>query len=196
MDTIKESYNNRFAWRKERQIFNLEELALIPESGGAEPLEAFPNLSLSKDLDDPKNALRWSIIYLIAEATECFVFGTFQSCILTCGSVVERALKLEYLSVHNSLPKGNWTLGRCIHQLDWKNTRVSETVIQLAASMLEPRNNRAHALLESSDPLLSIMGGPNRGIEIIPVGHMVEPYRGDAKNTIETTYKILSNLYG
>jgi hypothetical protein len=63
--------------------------------------------------------------------------------------------------------------------------------------MLEPRNNRVHALLEHSNPDLAISGGAERGIEILSSGHYhIEPYRGDARSVILATYKILSALYG
>ena len=65
--------------------------------------------------------------------------------------------------------------------------------------MLEPRNNRAQALLEHSDPGLAIMGGPEREIEIrSPQHYLIEPSRGDAtkaqypKRTIWDSMTLLS----
>jgi len=70
-------------------------------------------------------------------------------------------------------------------------------VLTLAQSMLKPRNNRAHALLEHSDPHLAIRGGAERGIEIRSSRHyLIEAYRGDARSVILAMYKILSALYG
>jgi hypothetical protein len=190
-----QEYEERLAWRKSRQIANLKELAEIAHAGGGETVDAFPQLVGQLYSDDPKDALRWSIIMLWCEATECYIFGEFQSCILTCGAIVERSLKLEYEQARGSLPPGaRWTLGRCIQEC---TGIVAPTTLDLAREMLEPRNNRAHALLEHADPQMSIIGGPERGIEVLSSGHhQIEPYRGDARNVIISTYKILQNLYG
>ena len=189
-----EEFEGRFEWRKARQIENLRELSEMAQSGGGDSLEEFAGLKRSAADDDPKDALRWSIILLWCEATECYIFGEFQSCILTCGAIVERSLKLEYERANGELPSGShWTLGRCIRECDGI---VSHDVLDLAQSMLEPRNNRAHALLEHSDPQLSIFGGAERGVEILSSGHyLIEPYRGDARSVILATFKILSALY-
>jgi hypothetical protein len=131
------------------------------------------------------------------EATECYVFGEFQSCMLTCGAIVERILKLEYLDKNHQMPDNNeWTLGKCIHKLNWTNTRITQEIRELAKQILGPRNSRTHALLEHSDPHLSIMGGAARGIEMRDSNsHLIEPYRGDAKLLVEVTFKILVRLY-
>jgi len=188
-------YESRFAWRKSRQIFNLHELSEFAQSGGSDALKALPGLLGSLSSDDPKDALRWSILMLWCEAAECFIFGEFQSCVLACGSVVERCLKLEYEEIRGALPlNSKWTLGTCI---DKCKGIVESEVIELAQQILEPRNNRAHALLEHSDPHLSIIGGNERGIELLASGNaLIEPYRGDAKKVIEITFKILSILFG
>ena len=193
-----QEYESRFAWRKAQQVANLKELSAIAPPKGTDPLDTFPQLIAPRDSNDPKHALRWSILMLSYEAMECFILGEFQSCILTCGSVVERTLKLEYEEVYGKLPEnGIWTLGRCIYKLKWSGTRITSEITDLAKQILEPRNNRAHALLEHSDPMLSIMGGPERGIEVLSSGHyLIEPYRGDARKVIEVTLKILSELYG
>lgn len=197
-ESYEQEYESRFTWRKARQVANLKELSAIAPPKGTDPLKAFPQLIAPRDSNDPEDALRWSILMLSYEAIECFIFGEFQSCILTCGSVVERTLKLEYEEVYGKLPpNGTWTLGRCIYKLKWSGTRITSEITDLAKQMLEPRNNRAHALLEHSDPMLAIMGGPERGIEVLSSGHyLFEPYRGDARNVIEVTLKILSKLYG
>jgi hypothetical protein len=154
-----------------------------------------PGLIGSRVSDDPKDALRWSIFTLWLEAAECFIFGLFESCILTCGAIVERCLKLKYRETKGSLPQGQWTLGRCIHQLDWTGIMATE-ILDLAKQILDPRNSRAHALLEDSDPQLALIGGAERGVEVLgPHHYLVEPYRGDAKTIIETTFKILLGLY-
>lgn len=190
-----QEYEERFEWRKARQIKNLKELSEIAHSGGGDSLKEFPGLKRSPDTDSPKDALSWSIILLWCEAAECYIFGEFQSCILTCGAIVERCLKLEYAEANGALPSGSrWTLGISIREC---SGIVSQDVLDLAQSILEPRNNRVHALLEHSDPDLAISGGADRGIEIRSSSHYhIEPYRGDASSVIQATYKILSALYG
>lgn len=195
LGTPEQEYEERLAWRKNRQIANLKELAEIAHVGGADTLDAFPRLVGPRSSDDPKDALRWSIIMLWCEAAECYIFGEFQSCILTCGAIVERSLKLEYEQARGPLPRGaHWTLGRCIRECAGI---VAPATLNLAQQMLEPRNNRAHALLEHTDPQTAIIGGAERGIEVLsPHHYQIEPYRGDACNVIAITYKILDNLYG
>jgi len=192
--TYEQEYDERFEWRRARQIANLKELSEVAQSDGGSALKALPGLRGSGYSADPKDALRSSIIFLWCEATECFIFGEFQSCILTCGAIVERSLKLQYEVIKGPLPANTrWTLGKCIREC---NGIVPQDVLDLAQSMLEPRNNRAHALLEHSDPQLAISGGPDRGIEIRSSRHyQIEPYRGDAKNVIAIVYKILAKLY-
>jgi hypothetical protein len=194
-ESIEKVYEGRFAWRKARQLYNFREISDFAQSGGGAALQAFPALRGSLSSDDPKDALRWSILMLWCEAAECYIFGEFQSCILTCGSVVERSLKLEYETKHGPLPTNAiWTLGTCIK----KCTGIVEPeVLEFAHQILEPRNSRAHALLEHSDPQLAIIGGDEGGVEILSSGHaLIEPYRGDAKKVIELTFKILRSLYG
>lgn len=190
-----QEYEERFSWRKARQVANLKELSEVAHSGGAPSLKAFPGLRGSGCSDDPKDALRWSIILLWCEATECFIFGEFQSSMLVCGAVAERCLKLKYEETQGPLPaNSHWTLGRCVHECQGI---LSQDVIDVARSMLEPRNNRAHALLEHSNPQMAISGGEARGIEILGSRHyLIEPYRGEAKEVIIATYKILQRLFG
>jgi hypothetical protein len=194
-EAFEKEYENRFSWRKERQIYNLRDLSGFAQSGGSGVFKSFPSLMCSTASNDPKDALRWSIIMLWCEAAECYIFGEFQSCILVCGSVVERSLKLEYETKQGPLSQhAKWTLGTCI--INCKGI-VAPEVVKLAQQMLGPRNSRTHALLEHTDPQLSIMGGKERGVEVLSTSHaLIEPYRGDAKKVIKATFKILSRLYG
>jgi hypothetical protein len=195
-DTYEKEYQSKFEWRKSRQIYNLKELAEITQSNGVQPISSFPRLFIPSS-DNPLDALRYSILMLSHEATECFVFGEFQSCILTCGAIVERILKLEYLDKNHQMPDSKeWTFGKCLYKLNWTGTKITQEIQDLAKQIIDPRNSRAHALLEHSDPQLSIIGGPERGIEIVDSNkHLIEPYRGDAKLLIEVTFKILARLY-
>jgi hypothetical protein len=193
--THEEEYVARFELKKARHIANLKELSEVAQSGGAGALKAFPGLRRPLSNDDFKDALRWSILLLWCEAAECFIFGEFQSCILTCGAVVERCLKLQYEEVNGPIPRNKqWTLDTCITKC---KGIVSLDVFELARSLSKQRHSRAHALLEHSDPELAISGGPGRDIERLSSQHyLIEPYHGDAKNVIVATYKILAKLYG
>lgn len=195
MESYEQEYINRFGSRRARQIANLKELSEVAHSGGGESIKAFPELRSSLVSDDPKDALRWSIILLWCEATECYILGEFQSCILTCGAIVERCLKLEYQQRRGSLPaKAKWTLGKCIAQCQGI---VDPSVLKLAEQILPPRNDRAHALLEHSDPQMGMSGGDKRGIEILSSrSYLIEPYRGEAKTVIIATFNVLKYLYG
>jgi hypothetical protein len=194
-ESYEQEYMNRFESRRTRQITNLKELSEVAHSGGGDSIKAFPGLRSSLASDDPKDALRWSIILLWCEATECYILGEFQSCILTCGAIVERCLKLEYQQGRGPLPaKAKWTLGKCIAQCQGI---VDARVLKLAEQILPPRNDRAHALLEHSDPQTGISGGDQRGIEILGSGnYLIEPYRGEAKSVVMATFNVLRYLYG
>ncbi|MEN6551872.1 MAG: hypothetical protein ABFC34_03190 [Methanobacterium sp.] len=196
IDEYKNNFEEKFSWRKDEYIENMKRLAEISKSYGIDPFKAFPSLFVPMS-DNPIDALRYSVLMLTYEATICFIFGIFQSCILTCGSIVERVLKLEYLEKNQQFPKnGNWTLGHCIYKLNWTDTRISPEILDFAKQIVEPRNSRIHGLLENSDPQLSIMGGKNRGIRFLSSTHyMIEPYRGEAEMLITIVFEILTRLY-
>ena len=195
MDLEKE-YHSRFDHRQRRHIENLAELTRIAHPGGPELLYHLPGLKAERVSSDSIDALKWSIIMLWLQGTECFIFGQFEPSILAIGAVMERVLKLEYLTANESLPSGTWTLGKCIHELSWSGTRITKDHLYHAKMILEPRNSRAHALLEHKDPQSSILGG-NRGIDQISNSrYIIEPYRGEAVGIIKNTWFCLSDLYG
>ena len=195
MFDIEKEYDSIFSWRSERYIHNFEELLNECKIEFAYPLKIFSNLIKTGESNACLKALAMNIIYLIYEANECYILGEFQSCILTCGAVVERVLKLEYEKVKGALPKGNWTLGKCINRLDWKGTSITNEILENAKKLIEPKNSQAHGLLEHSDPILAFIGGKNRGIESGDGKYLIEPYRGEALECIKSTYSILHTLY-
>ena len=199
-DHATELYESWLEWRRDRWIENLREISQIPEAAGeAFPPRNFPYLPIDgSGEDEVSKSLRTSALEMSCEAVETFVFGSFQSCILATGATLERVLKLEYRLAKGNLPrKGQWTLGGCVNGLSWEGTRVDEHVLQPIRELLSPRNSRAHALLEHSDPKLAGRGGPRRGVRTLSSNHYVtEPYRGEAKNALLTLYSILSTLYG
>lgn len=199
MDTSKidfeKEYNNRFDFRKDFYIKNFKELTNITNGKNLSLLETFRCLYPAYE-DNELESLKKSIFTLVVEATFCYVYEIFQSCILVCGSVTERILKYEYLKVYENLPKGTWTLGRLIYKLDWTATRIDERILELAKVIKSPRNDRAHAILEQSNPELANMGGQNRGIYIVDENkYLIYPYRGEAKEIIKNTFEILTLLY-
>ena len=140
---FEKEYSERFAWRKEHYIGNIKDLTEITQSYGLNPLKFFPCL-LTRNSCSPQDSLRYSILLLSYEATTCYVYGTFQSCILTCRALVERILKLEYFEVNSQLPKNSeWTLGKLIYKLDWTGTRISKDILDLAKKVKIPGDDRS-----------------------------------------------------
>lgn len=194
-DRYEQEFDGKFLWRRERQIANLRELADITNARHVDGIDRLPNLSRGFAADDPKAALSMSIVYLWGEAVECFILGEFQACILACGAVVERCLKLAYQDAGKKLPRdAKWGLGLCIRKC---RDLVKPDVLTYARRLTEPRNSRTHALLEHTNPTWAYLGGKSRRVILLPSGHAeIEPYRGDAREVIELTWKILLELFG
>ena len=187
--------DQRFGWRKEHYISNFLELAEITNNRSLVPLDSYRYL-FTPHSGEYLDSLSYSILLLTYEATICFTYGIFQSCIITCGAVAERILRFEYIKVNEKLPDdSDWTLGRLIYKLDWSNTRITERILDSAKLIKKSRNDRIHANLEKEDPESAIHGG-NRGITIIDQSkYLIEPYKADAKLSIESVFKILDILY-
>ncbi|MEP7287617.1 MAG: hypothetical protein ABI947_17830 [Chloroflexota bacterium] len=194
-NNLEKEYEARFSWRISRQFENFKELAEFAHTGGGDTLNRFPKLRYKFE-DTPEDALKHSIFLLWNEAVECYIFGEFQSCLMTCGAVVERCLKLEFeldYQEKNGQPKPSrkWTLGTAI-----KDTQgiVSSEISQLADKLLDPRNSLTHALMEHSDPRKSLLGSERYMYQMGPK-YLIEPFRGDTKQAIEITFQILTKLY-
>ncbi len=189
---LRKEYMESYGFREERNIYNLTELYKI--SGDMDFVMSLKGLFGSRASDDPKEALKWSTLYLWMEARECFVYGEFQACVLTCGAAIEHCLKLEYEKINGKLPDNKYsTLGNMIQEC---KGIVDKDVLSLAGQIVKPRNSRAHAILEHSDPQLAIMGGPERGIDQInQQAYLIEPYRGEAARAIKLSSRILKKLY-
>jgi len=145
---------------------------------------------------EPADALRTSILTLWFEAAGCYNSGLFEACILTCGAIVERCLKLEYELAVGGLPRGRWTLARCAYELDWDGI-VSEDIVDLAKKLVSPLNYRAHALLEHTDPHLASLGDP-LAQAADPKGHgsLIDAYRSEAKEVLDITFRVVQVLHG
>jgi len=183
----------RFSWGQIGQTATLRETSEVARWSGPDPREALPRLAHLNG--DPSDALRCSVLTLWFEAAGCHSLGLFASCILTCGAIVERCLKLEYESKKGEFLKGRWTLGRCIYELDWDGI-LSPGILDLAKDIVNPRNSRTHALLEHSDPYLAMFGEPQDGTDVLgSPGSLTEVYRREASDVLETTLEILQRLY-
>ncbi len=106
-------------------------------------------------------------------------------------------LKLEYLEINQQFPTDkNWTLGKLIYELDWKGTRITTEILDYLKQIKEPRDDRAHAILEQLNPFLANQGGYNRKLKKIENNtYMIEPYHGDANIAIKAIFTILDVLY-
>ena len=151
---------------------------------------------LSRARGDESDALRASILTLWFEAVGCYNASLFEACILTCGAVVERCLKLEYELSMGDMPRGRWTLARCAYELDWEGVLSSE-VVDLAKRLVSPHSVRAHALLEHTDPHLAALGVPT-GQDTAPgdPDSLIEAYQGEAKEALEIAFRIVQLLHG
>ena len=191
----REIYDQRFGWHKEHYISNFIELAEITNNQSLVPLDSYRCL-FTPHSGTYIDSLSYSILLLTYEATICYTYGIFQSCIITCGAIAERILRFEYIKVNDKLPDDiDWTLGRLIYKLDWSNTRITEKILNSAKIVKKSRDDRIHAILEKEDPESAIHGG-NRGITIIDQSkYLIEPYKADAKLSIGSVFKILDILY-
>lgn len=192
---IESDYDSRFNHRRKEQIEKLAELTKIAHPGGPEILEVLPKLFSSFGGAEIEDALRVSILMLYLQAAECYIFGQFEPCILTCGAILERCLKLEYRTTNGELPKGRFTLGKCVNNLDWQGTRISSDILEIVSKCIGPRNSFNHALLEHEDPSLSILGGQREFYKVSEYAHVIERFRGDARDMITNTWEVVKTLY-
>ena len=193
--SINNDFETSLEWRIDRWKDNLADLYEATSPNALDPFNALPNLVLDLKPDSSISALRWSILTLWLESAYCYVLGQFQACILASGAGVERILKLEFQEQHDALPEGNWTLGRCVYDLDFSNTRITEDVLAHARECIDPKNDRSHALLEHKNPNASMIGGDRGMHEISSNRYLIEPYRGEARIILGNTWLILNNLY-
>jgi hypothetical protein len=188
-------YDQRFGWHQEDYISNFKQLAEITNKKSLNPLDSFRCL-FTPFTQSHLDSISYSILLLTYEATICYTYGIFQSCIIVCGAILERILRFEYLKENHEMPDSNdWTLGRLIYKLNWTNTKVTNKILELAKIVKKNRDDRSHANLEQNNPDFASYGG-NRGITFIDsTKYLIEPYRGEAKLSIESLFKILDCLY-
>lgn len=193
--SLEDEYKGRFDWRYEHNLERMNELQSITgNTGGSNTLYAYPQLKYTSVDASQEDALLVSLFNAWCEVCECYIFGEFQAVILLCRTIAERSLKLEYIKANGNLPVGQkWMLGKLITEC---NGIVNQTVLNLAEDLKTPGNDRAHALLEISNPQVSISGGENRGITITSERtYLIEPYKGDSVIAIEKAHLILKELY-
>jgi hypothetical protein len=190
-----DNFEANLEWRLERWRANLTELLDLTSADSLNPFESLPDLIPVLEAGSQVDALAWSILLLWLEAANSYVLGQFQASILSSGAVVERILKLEYMKINGELPQGMWTLGKCIYDLDFVKTKITEEILGIAKECLDPRNDRSHALLEHENPDASMLGG-QRGIHVISNNrYLIEPYRGEARGILVNTWRILNLLF-
>jgi hypothetical protein len=191
---IAEDYDGRYSWRLQSNLERMTRLnELAGNTGGPNTITAYTQLKYTTVDNTPEDALLISLFNAWCEVCDCFIFGDFQAVILLCRSIAERSLKLEYIKSQGSIPTGQrWMLGRLVTECAGI---VSQNVIDLVTDLKEPGNDRAHALLEITNPQRAIFGG-NRGITVTSSStYIIEPYRGDAEIAINKAHQILEELY-
>ena len=195
MDFEKE-YAGRFDWRREENIGRIKELYdAAGNSGGDVKLmhESYPQLKWVALDQTQEEALLISLFHAWNEVCECYIFGENQAVIILSRSIAERCIKLEYLRKAGALPGGGeWTLGRFVYNNDGV---VDQSILDVAKPLLKPGNDRAHALLEITDPEKANFGG-DRAVEVVGQGYQIYQYAGEAKFAIAKAHEILKAVCG
>lgn len=196
MDLEKE-YASRFDWRTGENLGRLQTLfELVGNTGGGNVKlmnETYPQLKWIALDNTAEEALLISLFHAWCEVCECFIFGENQAVILLSRSIAERCIKREYIKKAGALPgNGEWTLGRFVYN---KDGVVDQHILDLAKPLLKPGNDRAHALLEITDPEKANFGG-DRAIEVAGQGYQIYQYAGEAGFAITQAHQVLKAVCG
>lgn len=195
MDFEKE-YADRFDWRRGVSIGRIQELYDIAENSGGDVKlmhEIYPQLKWIALDQTQEETLLISLFHAWNEVCECYIFGENQAVIILSRSIAERCLKLEYIKKQGNLPAGQkWTLGVLINN---SAGIIDQALLDLAAELRDPGNDRAHALLEITDPQRANFGG-DRAVEIVGQGYQIYQYAGEAKFAIAKAHEILKAVCG
>jgi len=173
----------------------LEELGGTDALGLEDFSSSFPQLfPLDLVSNDPISSLKYSILILWHEVIYAYGHGLSQISIIGCRAVTERTLHVVYHSKTGEiLPRG--PLGKVITAC--REVEVDGKIIRLAEEVGKYGNDRAHANLERQKPSLANLGGKSRGIEFLDSSkYVIHPYKGEAKQAILTTKKILISTFG
>ncbi len=172
----------------------------LEELGGTDALgledfpSSFPQLfPLDLVSGDPISSLKYSILILWHEVIYAYGHGLSQISIIGCRAVTERILHVVYYSkTGDILSRGplGLIIGEC------KKANVDDEIIRLAEEVKNYGNDRAHANLERQDPLVANLGGKSRGIEFLDsTKYVIHPYKGEAKQAIFITKKLLFSTF-
>lgn len=193
---FEEEYAGRFDWRREENIERMQELYDIAGNfGGDVELmhDIYPQLKWIALDQTQEEALLISLFHAWNEVCECYIFSENQAVILLSRSIAERCIKREYIRKAGALPgNGEWTLGRFAYNDDGV---VDQSILDIAKPLLAPGNDRAHALLEITDPQRANFGG-DRAIEVVGQGYQIYQYAGEAKFAISKAHEILIAVCG
>lgn len=189
-------FESRLGWRKPHSIEWLAELGGFASVGLDTFRDYFSQLRPYLHIYDKPtalDALATSIERLWHEAVYCYMYELFEPCILTCGAVVERALKFEFERQVGATGE-RWTIGRTIQECR-KAEVISDNILELAECIADPRNDRSHANLERTNPDLAQFGG-DRGVTILSDRHyLINPYQQNSRATLDLTLLVLKELF-
>lgn len=172
----------------------------LEELGGADALgiedvpSSFPQLfPLDLSSNNPIISLKYSILILWHEVIYAYGYGLSQISIIGCRAVTERTLCVVYHSTTGKLRGG--PLGEVIKAC--RKANVDGEIIRLAEEVGRYGNDRAHGNLERQKPTLANLGGKSRGVEFLDsTKYVIHPYKGEAKQAIFATKKILVSIFG
>lgn len=216
-ENLKKRLRHIHEYHVEEYAQRLEEIG-GPGVGGTEPRHYPHSVTKAEAEDELKMmALQQSVSTLWSEATWCYVYGQFRACITLMAALLEATLKLEFQKRGIEYDDRRASLGRCIENA---SGFIPEWIARLAYEVSSRRNDVVHANIETQRPG-SILhhSGPEHEVE--PIRDMsrnikdgaitgdgellvwssetgwqrVYLYKRAAKETIETTERILGFLY-
>jgi hypothetical protein len=151
LEALQSEFIDRYEWRRKLQFQRFQELyheKIVGTNGVAlRTARKLAEFDLEKEIP---TAYKRTLLFMWGDTVETYIFGQFMACILVCGALTERCLKLDYIEKEGALPAGRWALGRIIKQEPMKSV-VDKHLIELADELLDSRNSMAHALLGSVD---------------------------------------------
>lgn len=191
LEALKSDFVARYEWRKKLQFQRFQELyheGIIGTNGATET--ATWKLLHYDPENEIRTAYRRTLFFMWGDVQETYIFGQFMACILVCGALAERCLKLDYIEKEGALPDGRWTLGQIIYKEPMKSI-VDKRLLELASELLGSRNSMAHALLEHDNPELASLGGPAIRTPLSNHHHIIDPYRQEALEVLKVAAKIM-----
>lgn len=191
LTVLQSAFKSRYEWRTEFQLQRCQELY---EEGIVGPKGVDKKTTRKLIPDDPGNeiqtAYRRTLLFMWGDVQDTYIYGQFMACILVCGALAERCLKLDYIEKKGALPDGRLTLGNIIYKEPMKSI-VDKRLLELASELLGSRNSMAHALLEHANPELASLGGPAIRTPLSNHHYIIEPYRQEALKVLKVAANIM-----